>query len=413
MMVLFWRCRWLVLAVVAVRWGLVLGLVCAAENAATQVASERRAEHFEADGVTFRSDFPSAQVSEYARLDADEFQLTIRPENAPINNSAWYAFQVVADQPKTILVRLTYENGTHRYHPKISRDGRHWSLLEDGAIQRTKDRRQAVLRLEVDPQPLWVAAQELIGRQALESWMDRLAALPFATRSVIGRSIDDRPIYLVQITDSDDPGHVVIIGRQHPPEVTGTLGLMAFVDRLVEEDEMIVEFRRAFQLHVVGLVNPDGVDRGFWRHNLNGVDLNRDWGPFRQPETRAVRDHVLPLHQPAESRIYLWLDFHSTHQDIFYTQPDEAETFPPEFTRKWLEALDRRTPGYSVRRSSSLSDRPTSQQWSYKTFGAPGITYEFGDNTDRDQIRQVARIAAEEMVRLLVPARRAAEVAVP
>jgi cytosolic carboxypeptidase protein 6 len=320
---------------------------------------------------------------------------------------------VVADQAKTIVVQLTYENGTHRYHPKISRDGRSWSPLDDDAVQSSKDKRQAVLRLDVDTQPMWVAAQELVGRHALEAWMDRLAALPFAQQSVIGRSMDDRPIYLVQITESDDPGHVVIIGRQHPPEITGTLGLMAFVDRLVEDDAMAAGFRQAFQLHLVGLVNPDGVDRGYWRHNVNGIDLNRDWGPFAQPETRAVRDHVLRFHQPPDQRIYLWLDFHSTHHDVFYTQPDEAETFPPDFTRRWLDALDHRTPGYSVRRSSSLGTRPTSQQWAYDTFGAPAITYEFGDNTDRAQIRRIARIAAEEMMRLLAPARQPVESAAP
>ena len=409
----FWCCPFLVPAIIAA--GLVSSpeRILAAEAAEATVAPPGRARHFEADGVTFRSDFPSAMVSEYTRLDADQFELTIRPENAPINNSAWYAFQVVADQAKTIVVRLTYEHGTHRYHPKISHDGRNWSPLDDDAVERSKDKRQAVLRLDVDTQPLWVAAQELIGRHALESWVDRLAALPFAQRSVIGHSIEGRPIHLVQITESDDPGHVVIIGRQHPPEITGTLGLMAFVDRLVEDDAMAAGFRQAFQLHVVSLVNPDGVDRGYWRHNVNGVDLNRDWGLFAQPETRAVRDHVLPLHQPPDERIYLWLDFHSTHQDVFYTQPDEAETVPPDFTRQWLDALDHRTPGYSVRRSSSLGTRPTSQQWAYDTFGAPAITYEFGDNTDRAQIRRVARIAAEEMMRLLVPARQPVESATP
>jgi cytosolic carboxypeptidase protein 6 len=371
------------------------------------------AERFNADGVTFRSDFPGARVNEYARLDNGEFELTIRPENTPINNSAWYAFQVVSDQAKTITVRLTYENGTHRYHPQVSTDGRNWSRLDDSAVQRSTDKRQAVIRLDVGTDPLWVAGQELIGRERLEGWMEKLAELPFVKQSVIGRSIENRPIYSLQITESDDPGHVVVIGRQHPPEVTGTLGLMAFVDRLVETDAKAAEFRKAFQVTVVCLVNPDGVDRGYWRSNVNGVDLNRDWGKFAQPETRAVRDHVLPLHQPPDRRIYLWLDFHSTHQDVFYTQPDETETFPPLFTRQWLEALDRRTPGYSVRRVNSAGGKQTSMQWAHRTFGAPAITYEFGDNTDRAEIRQVARTAAEEMMRLLVPARQRKEAAAP
>ena len=52
-------------------------------------------------------------------------------------------------------------------------------------------------------------------------------------------------------------------------------------------------------------------------------------------------------------------------------------------------------------------------QWAHRTFGAPSITYEFSDNTDRAEIRQVVRTAAEEMMRLLVPARQRKEAAAP
>jgi cytosolic carboxypeptidase protein 6 len=168
--------------------------VFGADATATRGAPSR-AERFTADGVTFRSDFPGARVNEYARLDNGEFELTIRPENTPINNSAWYAFQVVSDQAKTITVRLSYENGTHRYHPQVSTDGRNWSRLDDSAVQRSTDKRQAVIRLDVGTDPLWVAGQELIGRERLEGWMEKLAELPFVKQSVIGRSIENRPIY--------------------------------------------------------------------------------------------------------------------------------------------------------------------------------------------------------------------------
>ena len=42
--------------------------------------------------------------------------------------------------------------------------------------------------------------------------------------------------------------------------------------------------------HIVDddVLKPDGVADGHWRHNDGGKDLNRDWGPFTQPETQAV-----------------------------------------------------------------------------------------------------------------------------
>ena len=58
-------------------------------------------------------------------------RIHIQPEDeGPINNSAWYAFQVTAKEAKTIRVTLAYENGKHRYDPQLSRDGRTWTPLE-------------------------------------------------------------------------------------------------------------------------------------------------------------------------------------------------------------------------------------------------------------------------------------------
>jgi hypothetical protein len=134
---------------------------------------------------------------------------------------------------------------------------------------------------------------------------------------------------------------------------------------------------------------------------LGGVDLNRDWGIFAQPETRAVRDQILALKD--RSRIVLHLDFHSTFRDVFYTQPDEPQVGPDPFTKPWIDGLQRRFPAYKVNRDPSEPVRlTTSQSWAYKTLGIPAITYELGDNTDRALLRQISAGAAQEMMELML-----------
>ena len=64
-------------------------------------------------------------------------------------------------------------------------------------------------------------------------------------------------------------------------------------------------------------MNPDGVEHGFWRHNMGGIDLNRDWGPFTQPETVLVRDQLDRFVQTGSPQLSLFLDFHSTDRDVF------------------------------------------------------------------------------------------------
>jgi murein tripeptide amidase MpaA len=262
--------------------------------------------------------------------------------------------------------------------------------------------------LDVGPEPLWVAAQEIVSSDALEAWGRTLAHLPFVTRTEIGRSLASRPLYKMEIGDGGPhPGYIVVIGRQHPPEVTGSLALMRFIEEVVGDSELARSFRSEFKVLLVPLLNPDGVDRGHWRHNMAGVDLNRDWVTFAQPETRAVRDAILALRE--QGKIYLHLDFHSTYNDVFYTQPDPPLESTDNFTTQWLAGIQRRYPQYRVNRSPSEPVRlTTSQSWAYKTLRIPAITYEIGDNTDRALLRQISTGAAQEMITLLLAAKRGA-----
>src|SRR5262249_7158982 len=138
----------------------------------------------------------------------------------------------------------------------------------------------ATARIEVGPDGLWVAAQEMIGVAELGAWTDAKAKLPFARERVIGESLEHRPLRQLTFAETQQPNYVFIISRQHPPEVSGTLALMRFIDTLTDESDLARRYRKSFQTVVVPLMNPDGVEHGHWRHNLGGVDTNRDWKAF-------------------------------------------------------------------------------------------------------------------------------------
>jgi len=361
------------------------------------------------DKVVFDTTFPRARLSECELLGNGEFSLLIRPENKPINHSPWFAFKVSAEKATKVAVRLRCEGGSVRYRPKISFDGVRWVALpaESFHLSQRPEPAQAILHLEVGPEPLWVAAQELVSREELEAWSQSLERLPFVTRAKIGESILGHPLYKLEIGDGGaNPGHLIVIGRQHPPEITGSLALMRFMEEIVGDSQLARSFREEFRVTLVPLLNPDGVDHGHWRHNMGGVDLNRDWGTFAQPETRAVRDQILALKE--RGKVFLHLDFHSTYNDVFYTQPDGGLESADGFTKAWIAGIQRRFPDYKVNRSAEkLVQLTTSQSWVHKTLGIPAITYELGDNTDRALLQQVSTGAAQEMMTLLLSAKRA------
>jgi hypothetical protein len=362
----------------------------------------RRTFGFSDAGVWISNEFDGGRVSD-AWMDGEgEFTVQIRPENAPVNNSAWYAFTVWSDRPQTVEVTLIYEDGRHRYWPKTMRAGETWLAMDSASVRIDRESNEATLRLRIGPDTLWVAGQEMMTSTFFDRWTDSLAAEAYVTRRIAGRSGRGRPMPLVEFGSPDATRHVMIIGRQHPPEATGTMALLAYVGELAGDSPLAQEFREHFRVHVIPLVNPDGVDLGHWRHNTGGVDLNRDWVAFNQPETRVVRETFTEILERPGHELWFGVDFHSTQEDVFYTLERSLETDPPGITDKWLDYIRSHLPDYEVNDEPSGLETPMSRNWFYGTFGAPALIYEVGDETDRGLIREVATTAARGTMEILL-----------
>ncbi|HUB98737.1 MAG TPA: M14 family zinc carboxypeptidase [Solirubrobacterales bacterium] len=130
-------------------------------------------------------------------------------------------------------------------------------------------------------------------------------------RTVIGHSVDRRPIIAVHEGSPDPALKVVVFGCIHGDETAG----MRVARRLIAAGAP-----HGVELWVVPTLNPDGVAADT-RGNAHGVDLNRnfsfDWthlsggeysgtGPLSEPESRAARrfisreqpDLTIWFHQP-------------------------------------------------------------------------------------------------------------------
>jgi cytosolic carboxypeptidase protein 6 len=369
-------------------------------------AAHRRTVGFLADGVWFSNEFPGGRFNDLWREGDSLYVAAIRPENAPINNSAWYAFKVWSADPQTVPVQLRYDDGRHRYWPSVRHPDGGWTPLDSSLVALDSVANTATLRLPVGPDTLWVAGQALLTSAELHRWEEGLARLPHVSRAAIGASRLGRPIHMLTIAEDPDAGerrpHVLLIGRQHPPEVTGSVAMLRFLDELAGDSPLARTFRRHFRVLAVPLVNPDGVDLGHWRHNAGGVDLNRDWVAFRQPETAAVRAAFLRVRDEAGAPVVFAADFHSTRYDVFYTLDRELATRPAGFMDRWLERIGNEVAGYVVRDSPSGLANSTSRNWFYREFGAPSVTYEVGDDTDPERARAVATAAARSLMELLL-----------
>jgi len=347
------------------------------------------------------ADFAAANMTSCKVLADDAIEILLQPETTPINASPWYAVRLTPNRSGEVRLILQYEEHPHRYKPKVSRDGTAWTVVPNDRVDVKAAGYRVTLDLELGDQPLFVSAQELFTNQAHDAWSRNQAEKAFVAMSEIGASIEGRPISMLRTEASvDAPKTVMLVGRQHPPEVTGALAMVSFSEEILGDSDLAQRFREHFDLVIIPNLNPDGVEHGHWRHNMAGIDLNRDWGPFTQPETQAAKSIVDQIEAPG---LALFLDFHSTRKNVFYTQPVGNDGSEYGFTAEWLKRARAASPDYVFDRQGSHNvDLPTSKTYIFEAFDIPAITYELGDETDRMEIAETARIFAQEMMNLLL-----------
>lgn len=359
----------------------------------------------------FDNQFDGARLNGVLQTDTDHFTILISAENYPINPSPWYAFKVYGQTEQNVTVTFTYQESRNRYFPKLSKDGINWQVADSSSvtlinkgegqsgISAAHERMEIVV--PVSEVPIWIAAQEVVNSGHVKEWIGGLSKKAAVSAMELGSSKEGRVMQGLQIGTGKKA--VMIISRQHPPEVTGFLVMKAFIEAISEENELTAAFQGQYTTFVAPLMNPDGVDNGHWRHNAGGIDLNRDWSGFNQPETSAIKTFIQGKEQEGYD-FKVGIDFHSTWKDVYYPYDSSITENKGGLIYKWIRGIDRALPGYTPNIEPSTHTAPYLYSRNY--FGGEhemeAIIFEMGDNTPRDFIETKGEAAAKVLMELLV-----------
>ena len=356
---------------------------------------------FQNGTIGFSNQFSAARLNHVKAVNDSTYSLMVLPENNPINPSPWYACKLWSNKSQVVHLQLLYQQVAHRYNPKSSIDGKKWNRIDEVFLNDDSTVASFKVTLTANDTTI-IAAQELLDLPSSYEWVDSMAKHPSIQKQVIGNSINNNPIFSLHTKGASGKEIVVVLSRQHPPEVTGYSAMQYFVNKVLDESALSKKFLERFEMIVIPTVNPDGVDQGHWRHNMAGVDLNRDWELFKQPETKAIRDYMVSTLKKQDAKIYFAIDFHSTWNDVFYTNTDDQRSNAPGFVNAWLKALEQTIPGYKINAKASGNGSNVSKGWFDRELEAEAITYEVGDNTSTAFLKMKATIAAEKMMELLL-----------
>lgn len=126
------------------------------------------------------------------------------------------------------------------------------------------------------------------------------------------------------------------------------------------------------------------------------MDLNRDWGKFTQPETKALSEFI--KEQAGTRRVAAMLDFHSTDRTVIYAPPLDS----PSPTIGFLTALKQKFDATLAQPPEwTYSHNPeggTSKGWALDELKATGLTVELWDQISVTDAKALGAAAADAMI---------------
>ena len=365
-------------------------------------SNQNKNKECSSDIVKIDFNFPGAGSLSCEVIKSDYIKIYINPEiDDSINPSPWFAIRK-SEHSKSIKLELDYKNYKHRYYPKLSKDKKKWTKIDEIFISKKEGGKIVIIDFLPSNQKEYVASQELITDFWYDEWYNELESSGIVKREIIGFSVLRNPIHMFFAEKNINNPYILILGRQHPPEVTGALAMKSFINELLTENFLTDSFLDRYNILFVPLMNPDGVMNGFWRYNANKKDLNRDWGNFTQPETDAVYKKLTKL---SNKKLVLFIDFHSTFKNIFYISDVLEDSSMKYFLRDWLgDSRDSLSEiNYSYEIINSLNkDNGVSKNYIYNKYKIPSVTYEVSDNENRNIIQQSSSVLATNLMKLLL-----------
>ena len=268
-----------------------------------------------------------------------------------------------------------------------------------------------------------------ITAELAEGWLDALRdAYPFLETELLARTAFGRPIYAVKLGQGER--RVLYSAAHHANEWLTAAVLLKFIEDYAEalqNDTQLggISARALYQnaaIHLVPLVNPDGVDlvtgaigpgaeqyerarefAGFypnipfpdgWKANLNGVDLNLQYPAgwlrareikFSQGFTRpGPRDYVgrFPLSQIESQALYDYTEridpaaviaWHSQGEVIYWQYGGIEVPGARELAERFAQVS-----GYRLEDTPYNSSFAGYKDWFIQAFRRPGFTIEVG-----------------------------------
>ncbi|HNY40216.1 MAG TPA: M14-type cytosolic carboxypeptidase [Bryobacteraceae bacterium] len=351
--------------------------------------------------LSVNSSFESGALSGHQWIAPDHLVVKVpgQADNAGRNHQpSWFYFSVSGVKGKALTVDIAglegeydfrpHDGSGHRtMHPAYSYDNVHWQHFDRSEWLTNPSRIR--VRFTAAQNTVWIARIPPYTPAHLEALLASIQAHPQLAVREIGRSVQNRPLRLLTITDpSIPPGSkktIWIIARSHAWEAGTSWALEGAVRFLLSVDPAAQSLRARYVFQIVPALDPDGVSLGGVRFNRNGYDLNRNWDlsdPAKMPEIhaakRAMEDWLVHGH-----KIDFFLTLHNTESADYLQGPLTAGGAATRALGERLHALLQTSTHFNDPKGPRdfpaeppTPSRMTADRWVFTRTGAPAFLME-------------------------------------
>ncbi len=228
--------------------------------------------------ITVNSAFDGGNIEVVNADDPRDIRLNIKKDNAS-DFYQWFYFRLTG--AKDQASRMVFENakeaafvgGWENYRACASYDRKHWFRVDTTSYENG----QLIINHTPEQDSVYYA---YFAPYSLERHHDRIA--DYTQRAdvslrVIGHSVEGQTLDCLEVGEGDI--NIWVIARQHPGETMAEWWMDGFITHLIEgEDDVTRTLREKAKLFIVPNMNPDGSRQGNLRTNIQGANLNREWG---------------------------------------------------------------------------------------------------------------------------------------
>jgi len=241
-------------------------------------------------------------------------------------------------------------------------------------------------------------------RDALMSDLQRWALHPWVNIDVIGSSVRGAPLYHIVLTNPSSTTlkkRIWIHARTHPIEAESSWLARAMMDELLSGSMLSASILDNCVVHVLPMLNPDGVELLLPRTNARGVDLESNWGASEaEPEVQALRAQF-ELLMASASPIDIALNLHSAYDCkryfVYHAAAGTSELFA-SMQQSYIGMVRKRFPegiqawDYFVSWTTGTPDRyPESWFWLNHRERVMALTFEEMNCTAAGEYDRTAR----------------------